>query len=135
MNEDDRLSIGSQARQWVIDNFSVEVIGKRLEEIIDDMPFIEDFDFTIKDLNEEHEFKNDLPNEEFILDLYENILFDSVDKNSSGFKIWLSKLENREADKKTIYDHFINTAKKPILKESQEKISALFFPKKMKVGA
>ena len=121
MNEDDRLSIGSQARQWVIDNFSVEVIGKRLEEIIDDMPFIEDFDFTIKDLNEEHEFKNDLPNEEFILDLYENILFDSVDKNSSGFKIWLSKLENREADKKTIYDHFINTAKKTNLKRKSRK--------------
>jgi glycosyltransferase involved in cell wall biosynthesis len=121
MSEDDRLSIGSQARQWVIDNFSVEVIGKRLEEIIDDMPFIEDFDFTIKDLNEEHEFKNDLPNEEFILDLYENILFDSVDKNSSGFKIWLSKLENREADKKTIYDHFINTAKKTNLKRKSRK--------------
>jgi glycosyltransferase involved in cell wall biosynthesis len=121
MNEDDRLSIGSQARQWVIDNFSVEVIGKRLEEIIDDMPFIEDFDFTIKDLNEEHEFKNDLPNEEFILDLYENILFDSVDKNSSGFKIWLSKLENREADKKTIYDHFIDTAKKTNLKRKSRK--------------
>jgi len=121
MNEDDRLSIGSQARQWVIDNFSVEVIGKRLEEIIDDMPFIEDFDFTIKDLNEEHEFKNNLPNEEFILDLYENILFDSVDKNSSGFKIWLSKLENREADKKTIYDHFINTAKKTNLKRKSRK--------------
>ena len=121
MNEDDRLSIGSQARQWVIDNFSVEVIGKRLEEIIDDMPFIEDFDFTIKDLNEEHEFKNDLSNEEFILDLYENILFDSVDKNSSGFKIWLSKLENREADKKTIYDHFINTAKQTNLKRKSKK--------------
>jgi len=121
MNEDDRLSIGSQARQWVIDNFSVEVIGKRLEEIIDDMPFIEDFDFTIKDLNEEHEFKNDLPNEEFILDLYENILFDSVDRNSSGFKIWLSKLENREADKKTIYDHFIDTAKKTNLKRKSRK--------------
>jgi len=121
MNEDDRLSIGSQARQWVIDNFSVEVIGKRLEEIIDDMPFIEDFDFTIKDLNEEHEFKNNLPNEEFILDLYENILFDSVDRNSSGFKIWLSKLENREADKKTIYDHFIDTAKKTNLKRKSRK--------------
>ena len=121
MNEDDRLSIGSQARQWVIDNFSVEVIGKRLEEIIDDMPFIEDFDFTIKDLNEEHEFKNNLPNEEFILDLYENILFDSVDRNSSGFKIWLSKLENREADKKTIYNHFIDTAKKTNLKRKSRK--------------
>ena len=121
MNEDDRVSIGKKARQWVIDNFSVEVIGKKLEEIIDGMPFIENFDFTAKDLNEKHEFKNDLSNEEFILDLYENIIFDSVDKNSSGFKIWLSKLENKETDKKAIYNHFIKVAKETNAKRKSRK--------------
>ena len=38
LKELDRRDLGKKARQWVIDNFSIEVIGKFLEEFIDAAP-------------------------------------------------------------------------------------------------
>jgi glycosyltransferase involved in cell wall biosynthesis len=40
MSPIERKKMGEKARKFVIDNFSVEVIGKKWEKIIDDFPYI-----------------------------------------------------------------------------------------------
>ena len=47
LSEKQRSDTGKKARQWVIDNFSVEAVGKQLEKIIDSMPSV-DYDFDPK---------------------------------------------------------------------------------------
>ena len=44
MNKDKVAQMGAKARQWTIDNYSTEAVGKKLESIIDSMPEI-DYDF------------------------------------------------------------------------------------------
>ena len=44
MDMNKRLQLGKKAREWVTKNYSTEVVGKKLEKIIDDMPPI-DYDF------------------------------------------------------------------------------------------
>jgi glycosyltransferase involved in cell wall biosynthesis len=56
MESNKRFQLGKKARQWTIDNYSTEVIGKKLEEILDKMPDI-DYDF---DWDKEQKNKLDL---------------------------------------------------------------------------
>lgn len=121
MESIERAAMGLQARQWVIDNFSVEVIGKQLEEIIDSMPFIEDHDYSFKEFNENYSPTEELSDSDFILDLYKNILFDNVDQNSSGFKLWLNQLTKKEIDRKFLTKHFQSIAKKENLSKKNKK--------------
>lgn len=44
MDQNKRLHMGGKARKWVEDNYSVEAVGKKLENILDNMPEI-DYDF------------------------------------------------------------------------------------------
>ena len=41
MKPDKRRIMGMAARQWVIDNFSVETVGKKFEEFIDSKDYID----------------------------------------------------------------------------------------------
>ena len=44
MNDKKRAEIGKKAKQWTIDNYSTEAVGKKLESILDNMPEV-DYDF------------------------------------------------------------------------------------------
>ena len=96
LGEDEKREWGRKARQWTIDNFSVEVIGKQLEEIIDAMPPV-DYDYDgggVVKMDPTYEPKEKYrTQEDFLIDIYKNILKDSVDKNSQGVKHWLSQLK------------------------------------------
>ena len=110
--------MGKKSKKWVIDNFSVDVIGKKLESIIDDMPFLDE-NVDIKNIhyNDLYEMPTGLSNEEFIIDLYKNILNDDVDKKDKGFNVWYSKMMYGQVDQNSLYHHFINVAKKENLKK------------------
>jgi glycosyltransferase involved in cell wall biosynthesis len=96
LGEDDKREWGRKAREWTIDNFSVEVIGKQLEEIIDEMPPV-DYDYdggAVIKLDNTYEPKKDYSSRgDFLVDIYKNILKDEVDENSQGFKHWMGQLE------------------------------------------
>ena len=96
LGEDDKREWGRKAREWTIDNFSVEVIGKQLEEIIDEMPPV-DYDYdggAVIKLDNTYEPKENYSSRgDFLLDIYKNILKDEVDENSQGFKHWMGQLE------------------------------------------
>ena len=44
MGENKRIQMGKKGRQWTIDNYSTEAVGKKLEKILDAMPDV-DYDF------------------------------------------------------------------------------------------
>ena len=103
----EREALGTKARDFVINECSVEVIGKKIEDIIDSMPAVEfDFDFKPLDKNSKYAPENmDVDNVVFLTDLYKSILNEDVDKNSSGVKHWLNILENG-VPKTEVLKHF-----------------------------
>ena len=119
MDKEEVLEKGKQARQWVIDNFSIEVIGSKLEKIIDEMPEV-DYDFNLKKSPFNAGYnpkKNYNSHEEFLIDIYKNILNDDVDENSMGVKHWLSKLRSGTPVQE-IVNHFKQIAHNEIQKRS-----------------
>ena len=113
MSEEERNLTGKKSRQWVIDNFSIEVIGEKLEEIIDSTPYLgDDVDIKNNHYNEMYKMPQNLSNEDFIIDLYKNILNDDVDHYNDGYKTWLAKLSKQEINQNNLYHHFIHVAKK-----------------------
>ena len=95
LSEKQRSDTGKKARQWVIDNFSVEAVGKQLEKIIDAMPSVDyDFDPKASAFNPDYNPRENYPSpQEFIIDIYKNILNDDVDSNSQGVKHWLGQMQ------------------------------------------
>ena len=113
MSKEEREELGAKSRQWVVDNFSIEVIGKQVEEMIDSMPYLDD-DVDIKNMNYNELYKKPegLENHEFIIDIYKNILNDYVDERNDGYKKWYSDLASGRVDQNQLYHHFISTAQK-----------------------
>ena len=125
MSEKDKSEMGKKSRQWVIDNFSVEVIGKQLESIIDSMPEVDyDYDTTKKLMNSEYTPPEGLNSDEFIIDLYKNIVDEDVDRNSKGFKHWKGELA-KGMKSEDIVSHFKNIAKKHNAQGSKPKLEDL----------
>jgi glycosyltransferase involved in cell wall biosynthesis len=115
---DKKNKIGKIARQWVIDNFSVEAIGKKLENIFDSFPELS-FDLTEKSLvDPNYPMPQINDNEEFIIDLYKNILKENIDKNHSICIDYVNHLKNG-AQKQQIYEHIIQQAQQKLNKPNQ----------------
>jgi glycosyltransferase involved in cell wall biosynthesis len=115
---DKKSKIGKIARQWVIDNFSIEVIGKKLENIFDSLPEASfDWDKS-SNVNPNYPFPQIDDNEEFIIDLHKNILNENIDKNHSICIDYLNHLKNG-AQKQQIYQHIIQQAQQKLNKPNQ----------------
>ncbi len=120
MKQSKRDSIGKKARDFVIKNYSAEVIGAKLEEIIDDMPFCEwDFDFTEKLRNPDYEPPIIANDSDWLADIYKNILLmDVVPGADKGHQHWMSKI-NEGLPRSQILDYF-----KKVAREENEKIQS-----------
>lgn len=112
MSPADRAAWGRKAREWVLNHYSVEVIGKKIEELIDSMPIPEwDYDFSEKQKNETYPFPQHIQNNgEFIVDLYKNILLMNETVDGEGYKHWMSVLQNGSPREK-VYEYFIHVAR------------------------
>jgi glycosyltransferase involved in cell wall biosynthesis len=109
--EEERRKIGKQGRQFVLDNYSIDVIGKKWEEILDNLPE-KDWDAPENQVplkNPAHIPPNNLSPQDFVLDLFTNTLRERVDKNNSQVKHWVDHL-TRSNDHQGVYNHFVNLA-------------------------
>jgi len=90
-----RKEMGKVARQFVLDNLSAEVIGKKLEEIIDNAPQVEwnyNSDFVQRNPNyNPPEIESD---SDWLINIYKNILQMNVDANDDGVKSWISQIKS-----------------------------------------
>ncbi len=95
MSPQERSDMGKRARKWAIDNFSIEVVGKKYEEILDALPIIEDYDFNFeeKSKNPNAVIENIPDNNKWIISLYKEILGMDVNETDSGFLNWKSQLD------------------------------------------
>ena len=125
MEKEKKEELGKTARQWVIDNFSTEAIGKQLEEIIDNMPEVDyDYDKKTRDYNPAYTPEKETSLEEFVIDIYKNILDEDVSKDSAGFKHWLRKLQNGEKPEGVV-KHFQSVAQKQLHKNNIKSLEDL----------
>ena len=114
MPKNELESMGKMARQWVIDGFSVEVVGKIFEDFIDNCePVTYDFEGTKEEIvkNYPDAYIDSIPNDsEWILSLYEKVLNRKVDIHDDGYKYWMQQISNK-VGRKSIEDYFRKVAK------------------------
>jgi glycosyltransferase involved in cell wall biosynthesis len=116
MNLPDIYKMGKEARQFVIDNYSIDVVGKFFEDLFDKLPCI---DWDKIDLNAKVDEKrnpdytpnNELDNSEWLLDIYSNILKMDIDETDNGYKYWMNEFIKGKK-REEILNFFRHTARK-----------------------
>lgn len=119
MSYADRKKIGKKGRQWVSETFSVEKIGQKIIDFIDECDYIDwtGFDKNKVELkNPEAKIPNIESNSEWVKTLYKEILLMNVDDNDSGYKHWMNSLD-KGMPRQEIENYFRNIA----LNENKQK--------------
>jgi glycosyltransferase involved in cell wall biosynthesis len=106
--------LGQKARQFVINNYSVEVVGKFFENLFDSLPYI-DFEFKNKKHKCDSFFEpnDNLDDQQWVESLYSNILF-KVDP--AGVSHWVQRL-NSDLKRSDVLNYF----RKIAIAENQHK--------------
>jgi len=89
-----KAELGKKAREWTIENFSTETIGKLLEDFADNSSFI-DFSLIEKETlpNPFCSIPQIADNSQWVLALYHNILnVKGTDTDDDGYKYWMNEL-------------------------------------------
>lgn len=126
MKPDRKAKQGKKSRQYVLDFYSTEVIGKKLENIIDSMPEVDwDFDFSFKQRNPNYIPPNIPDNAEWITDLYKNILLTDVDHTDQGHQHWMNRLKT-DMNRNQVLEYFQGVARKENNEKQLVEFSSLF---------
>lgn len=97
MSPQKRREMGKRAREYVLNNYSTEIVGSQFEKIIDESPFADwsDFSFEYVEKRVDYPFKTDIIDDvEFVKDLYKNILNLEVADDDEGLLHWVNVLKN-----------------------------------------
>jgi len=115
MKPETKKELGKKGRKWVIENFSIEVIGKFLEDFIDNSPKLKDYSCLAPekfDTNPYYEMPEIKDDEEWINHLYTKIL-DRKSVDEEGVKHWMSRI-NKDLTRPQIEQYFRQVAFKTI---------------------
>ncbi|MAF24901.1 hypothetical protein CL634_04930 [bacterium] len=115
MKPKQRAKMGKRARKWVIDNFSIERIGKQIEDFIDGCPEIdvETIYEAKSNQNPKAIIDETLTDEEWITSLYKKVLDMTVDKADKGFQYWAGEM-GKGMSRRSVEDYFRGTARKEL---------------------
>jgi hypothetical protein len=99
--------LGKQARQFVIDNYSIEVVGKYFEDLFDSLPEVE-YQFENKKIkcNPFCDIDENQKDKEWVESLYNNIL---MRKDPAGVAHWVQRL-NSDLKRTDVLNYFRKTA-------------------------
>lgn len=123
-----KQALGENARKFIINNYSIESVGKKLEKIIDKMPEI-DFNFQIEDSDEIN--PNYLPPRisdisSWIIDVYKNILGINLKKEDDIVRNLIMAISNGKKKEEVLSD-----LKNLAIKKKQTLISDKNFAKSL----
>lgn len=105
-----RRKMGEKARKWVLNNFSIEVVGRQYEEILDSMPFADWSNISVFQRPNPNAVVPDIAdNLAWIKSLYRTILDMEVGDDDSGVRDWLNSL-NKGVPRENVVAYFRNTA-------------------------
>lgn len=91
MPQNERRTLEKQARQYVINNYSIEKVGKIFEDLFDSLPLV-DFDLKREEILDNPFFvpNETLQDKEWVESLYDNILHK---KDIAGVHHWINRLK------------------------------------------
>ena len=121
MDELKRSSLGKRAREYVVNNHSIDIIGKKLEKIFDEMPY-SDWDFNFEKVARDPNYIPE-PTEsdsDWLIDIYKNILKIDLDSSDDGHKYWMDLLE-KGSQRNQVLEHFKGIALQENHKNESEK--------------
>jgi len=112
MKPEKMKQMGKKAREFVIENYSIEQVGKQLEKIIDEMPEIDwDFNFQEEERNADYQPPDIDSDSEWIKDLYKNMLKVETNELEDGYKHWMQRL-NSDLKREDVLKYFREVAEK-----------------------
>jgi len=125
-----RRKMEQASRKWALDNYSIEVNGKKIEEFIDSCSTITDesiFEFK-EDKKNPNPNAQILPNDdtrEWIKSLYRHILDREVTNEDEGLRHWEQQIANK-TPLDQIENYFRSVAQNELSKENTISIEDLF---------
>lgn len=114
MKPNAKKKMGKIARQFVIDNFSIETVGKQFEDLFDSFEEVDWDNISIGDFKErdpQYKPDNKLDHVDWLIDLYKNCLRMEVDAEDSGLKYWMSQISKGQS-RSQVLDYFHKVATK-----------------------
>lgn len=128
MPEGERIKKGKQAREWTIDNYSIQNLGPKLEEFLDTCEII-NYDFPEEEPENIPDPAYQMPaiqdDSEWVLHMYHNILkMTTVNKNDDGYEHWMNKL-SQGAPREPVEDFFRKTAVKEAAGKQKKEFSEI----------
>jgi hypothetical protein len=110
------------SREWALNNYSIDINGKKIEEFIDQQPVLDDknFDFALQNKNQPNPnaiVNDDSDNKKWVKSLYKLILDREVSDQDEGLIHWLYKIE-QNIPKNQIEDYFRQVAKEELSKNN-----------------
>jgi hypothetical protein len=151
MKPSDRKDWGEKAREWTIKNYSIQTIGKKIEDWLDSLPFIDEnngnvFDNSAKLKRNPLAVVENIPqNREWVKALYSAMLGMEVEDEYDGLQHWckiledggkrkevedyfrhVAQLESQKDQKTTLDDAFIKNNKKRLLLVQPESLGDCF---------
>jgi hypothetical protein len=120
-----RYKMEKDSRAWALDNYSIEVNGKKIEEFIDSLNFLDENIFNFENKQKNNPNPNaTVPNNEddriWVKSLYKLILDRDVTDQDEGLTHWLQKIEQK-VPKQQIENYFRQVALEE--NKKQEKIN------------
>lgn len=108
MDHSKRSEIGKKAREFVIENCSIEVVAKKLIEKIESLPpAIKDFKWSNKLKEPEAVINSELDDRAWIMELYTKILF--MEDPKDGLDHWLARIKDG-VSRSDIHNYFKQVA-------------------------
>ena len=135
MDVKEKERMGKAARNWALQNFSVESMGKKIEEFIDSSPTVDKNAYPqTEKMDPNAEVPPNKNAQEWVKSLYKNILKTKVTSKDEGLLYWLGEL-SKGASPASIEDYFRGVAKTDNLKiediSLEEKLKS--FPNKKRI--
>lgn len=123
----ERQELALKGRQWVLENFSVEVVGKQLEDFIDSSPFADYSNLNAEGpkANPFAVIQNVSSDMAWVKSLYKQVLARDVPDNDEGLIHWLQKIK-MGMSRTTIENYFKNVARQEIASSTSTNQKSLF---------